>query len=148
MKVTILSGVPGSGKSTFASKTTNTVVCSADDFFCQSGEYKFDVTKLGEAHGECLRKFIEAIQVGSDVVCDNTNTTADEIGPYYAIAAAYGAEIELITVLCDPAVAAARNVHGVPAAGVEAMAKRLAARRLPEYWKFNPRFSQRTVENG
>jgi predicted kinase len=148
MKVTILSGIPGSGKSTFASGTgAGAIVCSADDWFCRSGEYRFNVCELGDAHGECLKKFVEAIQQGRDTVVDNTNTTSEEIVPYYAVAAAYGAQIELITVLCDHKKAAARNVHGVSAKGVEAMARRLAERKLPDFWQYNEKFSQRIIEN-
>ncbi len=146
MKTIIISGIPGSGKSTHSASIPGSVVCSADDWFCRFGEYIFDFRELANAHGACLRKFLEAMVNQEEVVIvDNTNTTAEEIIPYYAVSAAYGREIELITVLCDPAIAAARNTHGVPFAGVAAMAERLINRALPEHWSFNDKFSQRTV---
>lgn len=144
MKVTILSGVPGSGKSTIA-RSMYAVVCSADDHFLVDGEYRFDVTKLADAHGACLRKFVHAIQAGKDVVVDNTNTTSEEIIPYYAFAAAWGCDIELVTVQCDPEVAAARCLHGVPVGAVKASAERIKNRVLPSFWQYNEKFSQRTV---
>lgn len=144
MKVTILCGVPGSGKSALARELKPDIVCSADDFFMtQSGEYRFDPSKLGEAHAQCLRKFAyQMVAYGGNrhIVVDNTNTTVAEIAPYAALALAYGYELDIVTVKCSPEKAHARNQHGVPFAAVQAMAKRLDARELPPYWP------HRTVE--
>lgn len=144
MKATILRGIPGSGKSTYVKAIgPSASVVSADHYFEKSGTYQFNPAKLPEAHGECLRKFVEALQAkASHVVVDNTNTSVAEVAPYAALALAYGAELEIVTFQVDPVVAAARNVHGVPATGVEAMAKRLndETSRLPPWWP------QRTVE--
>lgn len=92
-KVIILSGISGSGKSTYAKKLvgdsfgqeecTGVVVCSADHFFMQTGEYKFDASMLSLAHGECFKDFIEEVQRGTSLVLvDNTNTSVAEIAPY------------------------------------------------------------------
>ena len=176
VKVIILSGVPGSGKSTWVKENhADATVCSADRYFMRTGTYQFKVTELADAHGYCMRKFVENLRAATEdgetctiivdntipqqilencvlnygetctIIVDNTNTTSEEIVPYYAVAQAYGCEIELITFEADPALAAARNVHGVPAAGVNAMAKRLESRELPDFWKYNEKFSQRTV---
>lgn len=149
--VVLLSGIPGSGKSRHARALleraaeydaagrsyANVVVVSADNYFLdEAGIYRFDVAKLGEAHGACMRAFLKA--VGSEVrtvVVDNTNTTTLELAPYYAVARALGYEVEIVTVLCDPAVAAARNTHGVSLAGCVAMDARLRAREIPPYWE-------------
>jgi predicted kinase len=156
MKVVILSGIPGSGKSTVAKGYSKAKSFSADHYFVsEDGVYRFDVTKLGEAHGECLRLFVEEVYNGTHdpfsddrtLVVDNTNLSCCEIAPYVAIAQAYGLEIELVTVLCDPAIAAKRCVHGVPTHAVLAMARRLEERQLPDHWKYNEKFSQRTVGN-
>lgn len=65
-------------------------------------------------------------------------STSDlEIAPYYAAAAAYGVPVEMITLVVDPEVAAARNVHGVPIQGIKAMAERIKNRRLPPFWDIN-----------
>lgn len=137
MKVLILSGIPGSGKSTAAAGEAGAVVCSADDYFTNaSGEYHFDPRKLSDAHAACLRKFLRAVLSEEElIIVDNTNTTAIEIAPYVAIAAAHGAEVEVRTYRCDPEVGAKRNRHGVPLEACRAMEERLAARKLPEFWK-------------
>lgn len=140
MKVIIMSGVPGSGKSTYIkSLEGRVVVCSADHYFTdKDGNYNFDFTNLRMAHGECLRKFMAyRINLCWDyLVVDNTNTSAIEIAPYYAVASAYENEIdiELVTILCDPAKAHARNTHGVPLQGVLRMDAAIRSRELPPFW--------------
>lgn len=137
MRIILMSGIPGSGKSTFIEKHfPQADVCSADKFFMASGQYRFDASKLGAAHGECLRNFIHRVSCDpcETVVVDNTNLSALELAPYVAIANAFGITPELYTLNVEPAIAAARNVHGVPAAGIERMAKALAERKLPPYW--------------
>lgn len=126
MKVTILRGISGSGKSTFAKENyPSAVVCSADDYFMVDGEYKFDFTKLSQAHGTCFKKAAEALEFGQDVVVDNTNTQVWEMSPYVLLAQSYNAEIEIVLLDCPASVAAVRNCHGVPTAAVEGMAERM-----------------------
>jgi predicted kinase len=150
MKVIITSGIPGSGKSTLIkNEFSGAEVVSADSFFTdRNGNYNFDVTKLGEAHAACMRRFIHILSNRYDtddvLVVDNTNTTSEEIAPYYSVAKAYGASVELITLVCDPELAAERNVHGVPLAGCRAMAHRIMQRRLPPFWDMK----QREIESG
>jgi predicted kinase len=133
-KVVLMSGVSGSGKSTYARKLGG-VVCSADEFFEKSGKYVFDPSLLREAHGACLRKFTEALLRGDSlIVVDNTNTTVVELAPYVALSQAYGAKCELVTILCDIRVAAARNTHGVPFGVIERMDTAIRDRKLPLFW--------------
>jgi len=125
MMMRILRGVSGSGKSIMAAEMPQAVVVSADDFFMVDGKYQFDVTKLGDAHGSCFRRAIEALQAGKDLVVDNTNCSVVEVAPYMLLAQAFGAETEIVRINCDPVVALARNTHGVPAKAIAAMAKAL-----------------------
>lgn len=143
--IKILCGVSGAGKSTkcrklLASLTDDAgaVVCSADQYFLHDGEYQFDPSKLDEAHGHCLRKFTQSCQTGLElIVVDNTNTTIAELAPYAALGLAYGYDVEIIIIKCDPVVAYERNVHGVPQRTVVAQMERLASLRqqLPPWWK-------------
>lgn len=135
--VIILAGVSGSGKSTIAAMCRGEVV-SADHFFLdKEGVYQFDPAKLPEAHGWCLRRFVALLQdCTASVVVDNTNTTVAELAPYAALALAYGYDLRIVIVECDPRIAFERNKHGVPLASVEAQASRLAclAASLPPWW--------------
>ena len=51
----LLRGLPGSGKSTLA-KSLDGIHIEADQFFMAGGEYKFDASKLKEAHNNCLTR--------------------------------------------------------------------------------------------
>ena len=146
--VYILSGCSGSGKSTEVERILKmsaygpdqVVICSADHYFLinngtVSGTYNFNPAHLGRAHAECLRRFIEAIQQGKRlIIVDNTNTTVEEMAPYYAVAKAYGAAVHIHTATTDPIVAHARNVHNVPLHVVQAQSARIQVRRLPSHW--------------
>lgn len=117
MKVVIVRGISGSGKTTWLKRVyPEARVCSADHFFvAKDGSYQFDVEKLDEAHNFCLKKFLGLIANETPLVAvDNTNLTRHEVAPYYQLAKAFGYEIELVYIFCPPEVAAVRNVHGVP----------------------------------
>ena len=137
MKVYILRGVSGSGKSTEAMRLASNnkdIICSADDYFMKNGEYKFDPSKLGEAHGECLAKFRALVKAGAEtIIVDNTNTQWWEIRPYYETF--FGPQkvtFEFVE-FAPPSIAdeankfaalcAARNKHGV---SVEIVKKQIA----------------------
>ena len=139
-----MSGLPGSGKSTYIQNNLpNARVCSADNYFMRSGEYIFDATKLGEAHARCMFEFIESCRglhhnlplIFDNLVVDNTNTTNQELAPYMATAAAYGLAIEIVTLDVPVDVAFARQTHGVPRKSMEHFARNLQYRKLPGYWK-------------
>lgn len=94
---------------------------SADDYFLQNGpngrEYKFDPKYLSAAHNQCLRRFTQALvdpDGPENLIVDNTNTSITEVTPYAALAGAYGHELHILTLLCDPAKAWQRNTHQVP----------------------------------
>lgn len=88
MKVTIMRGHSGSGKSTKANEIKNnsdveTVIVSADDYFIdKKGKYKFNPTLLSMAHEECYNKFVQALEQGKNVIVDNTNTLSWEFDKY------------------------------------------------------------------
>lgn len=163
MRLIILRGIPGSGKSTFAKKALPkaTLIASADDGMMEGEgterKYVFAPAKLPAAHGACLRAVIEALQAGAAqkvlaetaaaggvtlpvaepvIVVDNTSTSIAEVAPYVAAGQAYGAEVVIMTLRIDPAVAGPRNTHGVPQAGVERMAKALdeGSGAMPPWW--------------
>lgn len=161
-KMIIMSGISGAGKSTYANDVEG-IVCSADDFFMKNGEYCFDPSKIGEAHEACMRKAIEAIEAGKNVVIDNTNTSPVEVDPYLVMAGLEpmateeerrellgedpwtyaelskidrGAEYDLEIVQINgvtPEEAVERTVHGTPYKAIVAQAERIRAFPLEKF---------------
>ena len=121
-------GLPGSGKSTKAESLAGTRV-SADMFFMEDGEYKFDRTKLGQAHAWCQASAEGRLKAGVyPVIVDNTNLSQSELMVYAKIAKSAGAAFE---VAYSPAPWAMdvdectkRNTHGVPRESIERMLSR------------------------
>lgn len=138
-EVVILRGVPGVGKSTFAAKFFWCHVVSADNFFLQDGIYRFDPSKLGQAHQQCLRDYTGHVVARHSVLVDNTNITTTEIAPYVSLAEAFGLSVKIINLhsSLSPADLARRNVHGVPE---NVIANRIAVmveeeKRFLPWWK-------------
>ena len=114
--VVIMRGCQGSGKSTYVKDnfTNADFVVSADSYFEVNGVFRFDGSKLQEAHNRCLRLFVDTVQRGvQTVVVDNINSLPVHFAPYGALAEAYGYRVRVVTLMIDPEKAAARNIHGV-----------------------------------
>lgn len=132
MNVYILIGVPGSGKSTLAkriAKDQDAVICSADDYFMLGGTYRFDASKLGNAHQSCKAKAQDALMAGKDIVIDNTNTRKSEIQPYVDMAEKYGAKVCYIQPSTawryDAEECCRRGTHNVPLKKTQEMLDRI-----------------------
>lgn len=136
----IMRGIPGSGKSTIAAGLG--LVISADDHFMVEGEYRFDPTRIAEAHASCFRRAVLLAQGAKKApfVIDNTNCTNIEVAPYVLLAQAYGWKHQIVAIQTESAyvadICARRNTHGVPIERVTAMhallSKELAA--TPPWW--------------
>jgi tRNA uridine 5-carbamoylmethylation protein Kti12 len=149
VKVIVLRGTPGSGKSWLAKKLGAELEAqgykvrsfSADYFFTGSdGTYRFDRSKLAEAHASCLRGFTKDLLFCHQwpqqqaLIVDNTHTTSTEVAPYAQLALAFGAELDIVLVKCDQKVAFERQTHGTPKKVHEEMFRRLERSQLPPYW--------------
>lgn len=119
--LTIIRGLPGSGKTTTArTQYPDAVLCEADQFFTDDdGTYRFDPKRLPGAHAWCQDKARNALSQGLDVVVANTFTRKWEMQPYLDMADIVGASVAVI--VCSgnwP------NVHGVPGEAIERMRAR------------------------
>jgi predicted kinase len=131
MKIlTLLRGVPGSGKSTFANLMwTEYAICEADKFFYdKEGNYNFDPSRLKDAHEWC-RFHVETRmkdnqvnpQYYPEIVVSNTFTMEWEMEAYYKLAEQYGYTVfSLIVENRHGGV----NKHGVPDDKLEQMKNR------------------------
>lgn len=113
MKLVLIRGIPGSGKSTMAETlcyNPDWKHLEADMYFMRDGVYQFDAAKLGAAHAWCQSETRAALQLYSGVVVTNTFTTVKELRPYFELAWESG---------IVPTVLVAQNtfdnVHNVPA---------------------------------
>jgi predicted kinase len=128
--LTLLRGLPGSGKSTFANLITNEFsICEADKFFTDTdGNYNFDATKLSQAHKWC-REQVEIRmkdnqmneQFYPNIVVSNTFTKEWEMSEYFDLAKEYGYKVFTIVVENRHG---GINQHGVPADKLEQMRNR------------------------
>ena len=126
----LIRGLPGSGKTTLAgalADAVNGVHVETDQFFEMPSGYKFDATKLKEAHDWCqntVRGYLAKVQ---DVVVSNTFTRLWEMQPYLDM----GFPVQVIE--CK---ARFQNLHGVSEASIQKMRERwepypLAPSRFP-----------------
>lgn len=106
----LLRGLPGSGKSTLAKRICNQHV-EADMFFLLDGEYKFNSSKLKEAHEWCREKTESWMKDGYNVVVSNTFTQEWEMESYYQLAKKYDYQVHTIIVENRHD---GKNIHGVP----------------------------------
>lgn len=91
MKLVIIRGLPGAGKSTLAKK-----ICEQHNFephfyeeadkymVDKNGEYEFNPSRLSYCHSSCLTKTMDKISYYGFAVVANTFTTRKEILPYLA----------------------------------------------------------------
>ena len=122
----LMMGIPGGGKSTWIRNNvpSDAVICSADHFFeDNNGNYNWKPDLLPAAHSACFRKYVRALNNSSitNIVVDNTNTKRQFLKDYVVEANKLGFAVTVVVVNADPAVAAGRNVHGVPLETVQRM---------------------------
>jgi predicted kinase len=116
----LVRGIPGSGKSTFAKLICNQHV-EADMFFELDGEYKFDPSKLKQAHEWCKNKAEGWMKNGYNVAVSNTFTQEWEMQPYFELAKKYG---YMVHTLIKENRHEGKNVHNVPEEKLEQMKNR------------------------
>ncbi|KAG8040718.1 hypothetical protein G9C98_002714 [Cotesia typhae] len=126
--IVLMRGLPGSGKSTEARNLISTTlakdpsiyVFSTDDFFQlhNRGVYKYDPTKLSEAHSRNQNRVLNAMKSGrTPIIVDNTNLQVWRMHPYVIMAADNGYIIEVLETNNPWAYnvneLARKNIHGV-----------------------------------
>jgi len=117
----LLRGLPGSGKSTLA-KSLGGMHMEADKYFMDGDEYKFDPSKLKEAHAWCQNAAkVWMTNRVPKIVISNTFTQTWEMDYYFEIAKEYGYVVYSLIVENRHG---GINEHGVPADKLEQMKNR------------------------
>jgi predicted kinase len=122
----LLRGLPSAGKSSLA-KTMGVVNFEADMFFMEGNEYKFDPTKLKQAHQWCQNQVEITMKLSDNVIGDkriavsNTFTQEWEMKPYYELAEKY--DFMIFSIIVEKR-HQGTNQHNVPEDKLEIMKKR------------------------
>jgi len=125
-RVVVLRGIAGAGKTTYA----DALCRAADAHRIPSYAFTADVQTytqpdgvvrarkydLHNAHAKCLREFTvflvdraqQAHEGSALMIVDNSSIHNEEVAPYASLAKAFGAELHLVALRCDPYAALAR----------------------------------------
>lgn len=121
-RLILVRGMPGSGKSTLAAKLAALEYYNhleTDQYWMVDGEYKFDMSRIKDAHQWCQDSVREKLTKGYGVVVSNTFTTQKEMKPYFDMAKEFGIRPQVI--LCQGNYG---NIHNVPTDVLARMAER------------------------
>lgn len=122
--LTLIRGIPGSGKTTLARQLMivfgeTGAHFEADQYFEKSGTYEFDMTKIGRAHYECQMNTYKALTQGKNVIVSNTFTMLKEIDPYADMCFDFNIIPQII--ICQGTYG---SIHNVPDETMDRMRKR------------------------
>lgn len=138
-KVTLIRGIPGSGKTTMALDMDATLV-EADQFFVhKDGKYRHDRRFIKDAHAWCQLEMKRLLLAGDDVVIANTFIEKWEIIGYLKAIQSLGLELDILVL---EAKGEYPNVHGVPEEVVCRMKE-----QFEEFALKTPKCSQRSNES-
>lgn len=124
--LTLVRGLPGSGKSTYAKQLLESDPRSkhleADMYFIdRDGNYTFNPSWLRSAHTWCLDSATSCLISGTNVIVSNTFTTMKEMQAYLDVAIRHGITLEIIEIRTQYG-----SIHGVPEATMDKMRQRWA----------------------
>ncbi len=154
MKIILVSGVPGSGKTQEVNRLVKeigenyTVVVTVNDFFLSCGTFHYVHLALPYAQEQAQEDFSDAlyrVEQGEDIraiIVEDIFSSLSEISYYVMAAKSYGYSVEVVTMECDPATAIARQVHGMRPGYIVCRDRDLRARQIPDEWEV----TQRTVQ--
>ena len=101
LSITLVRGLPGSGKTSFARAMTanlaRTSFVEADQYFVDpAGNYEFKQAWLPEAHADCRQRTINLLGHQTSVLVANTFSQNWEMFPYAQLAYDYAADLYIV----------------------------------------------------
>lgn len=130
----LVRGLPGSGKTSFATAIWNEyAVCEADKFFYdKEGNYNYDPSKIKDAHAWCKNQV--EIRMGDhqnnsqfypEIAVSNTFTQEWEMEDYLELAKKYGYKV--VSLIIEN-IRDGKNIHNVPIEKINEMKNRFVVR--------------------
>lgn len=139
--LTLIRGLPGSGKSTYAKRMANESYAScgyrlaapmihleADMYFTHNGEYKYVSENIPIAHNMCRIAVQGLLALNRSVIVSNTFTRIHEMEPYVNAANMNGCDITIVEMKGSYG-----SIHNVPEEAIQRMRNRWEA--LPADWE-------------
>lgn len=114
--LTVVRGVPGSGKTTYAKKNFDCLILEQDMFHERNGVYQWNASAMPDAVDWCRRMTALSLARGMDVCVVNTFTKRKYVEDYRKLAETHGADFRVVRLAGD-----FENVHSVPPAILENM---------------------------
>ena len=120
--VTIIRGIPGSGKTTFAELIADGKwpICCADDYFIdKEGNYNWSIEGLHSAHIYSESRCEHFMKNNTEkIIVSNTSVTYRDMKAYFELAKKYGYKVFSVVVENRHG---GINTHGVPDGTIESM---------------------------
>ena len=120
MKIILIMGLPGSGKTTLA-KSLNLNFYEADQYFEKFNNNKFDHKLLKKAHQYCYESVKQELERGKSTVVSNTMTSKEELKEYEDLAKTLN--VKFVSIILENR-HNGNSAHNVPISSIEQMKKR------------------------
>lgn len=122
MKLYLIRGLPGSGKSTFAETLADGIHAQHFEhdayLYTDEGEYVWTEGRMAWAYRQCLRDTEAAMTQGLPVVVSNVFPTSKSLKNYRKLAEKYGYQVTYVVVENRRG---GQNIHDVPEEALKGM---------------------------
>lgn len=115
-KLTLVRGLPGSGKSTYA-RSLGVMHLENDMFLISHGEYKWSREAARKAHARCVMSARSFMESGADLVVSNTFVKTRDMKAYRKAAEDFGYQVEVHTCRGNYG-----SIHNVPETDLQRIA--------------------------
>lgn len=135
-QIFLMRGLPGSGKSYWVIQNSHDAYIICADFLRYiDGVYTYNPKTDHLIHDKVFFDYTDLVIKGTErIFVDNTNTTLNQIAPFYRVGEIYNYQIKIIQMITPLHICIQRNTHKVPHKTMLKMAIELQTEKLlPHY---------------